>query len=154
MKRKKFNVQETTDQKFSLAGQVHCFGLHHFYLVDIKHNSFFFDIKDALQYFLDFLGHSSFLTAMVMLYYSSIVTYGLVCFLDWYYDIDLITNERMISVDFKILSGRSITETPLADIVDIAEKKYGIIPAIFNYGELFFRTSAEKSYKMGQTRLI
>jgi hypothetical protein len=89
------------------------------------------------------VNNNPFFIMFIMVYYSTLITYGFIKFLDWYYDIDIITNERIISVEFKILSGHSITESPLYDIIDIEEHRYGLAPATFNYGILSYRTSAE-----------
>jgi hypothetical protein len=73
-----------------------------------------------------------------------IVSYAYFKFVHWYFDIFIITNERYISIDFDILRGRTITDIPLTDIIDISERVLGVFPTIFGYGNIEFKTTSEK----------
>jgi len=77
-------------------------------------------------------------------YMSFVITFAFFKFVHWYYDIFIITNERYISIDFDLLKGRTITDIPLTDIIDISEKVFGFFPTIFGYGIIEFKTTSEK----------
>ena len=78
-------------------------------------------------------------------YFSFVITLAFFDFINWYFDIFIITNQRYISIDFSIVKGRSIVDIPLTDIVDISEKVYGFFPSIFGYGNIVFKTTSEKT---------
>jgi len=77
-------------------------------------------------------------------YFLLLVSYAYFRFIHWYLDIFIITNERYISIDFDILKGRTITDIPLTDIIDISERVFGFFPTVFGYGNIEFKTTSEK----------
>jgi len=81
------------------------------------------------------------IAAIVMLYYSFIFTYVWQKFIVWFNNVYLITNERMIHNEFKLMTGSKISEAPLDNIVDIAQESYGLFPSIFNYGNVKVQTA-------------
>ena len=81
---------------------------------------------------------------VLFFYFSLIASYAYFQFLNWYFDLFIITNERYISIDFNILKGRTITDIPLTDIIDISERVLGFFPTIFGYGNIEFKTTSEK----------
>jgi len=88
--------------------------------------------------------NQAYILPLVLFYLLLIVSYAYFKFVHWYFDIFIITNERYISIDFDILRGRTITEIPLTDIIDISEKVLGVFPTIFGYGNIEFKTTSEK----------
>jgi hypothetical protein len=88
--------------------------------------------------------NQSYILPLVLFYLLMIVSYAYFKFVHWYFDIFIITNERYISIDFDILRGRTITDIPLTDIIDISEKVLGVFPTIFGYGNIEFKTTSEK----------
>lgn len=88
--------------------------------------------------------NQAYILPLVLFYLLLIVSYAYFKFVHWYFDIFIITNERYISIDFDILRGRTITEIPLTDIIDISEKILGVFPTIFGYGNIEFKTTSEK----------
>lgn len=88
--------------------------------------------------------NQAYILPLVLFYLLLIVSYAYFKFVHWYFDIFIITNERYISIDFDILKGRTITEIPLTDIIDISEKVLGVFPTIFGYGNIEFKTTSEK----------
>jgi hypothetical protein len=85
-----------------------------------------------------------YLWSALAFYLLIIVSYAYFKFVHWYFDLFIITNERYISIDFDILKGRTITDIPLTDIIDISEKVLGFFPTVFGYGQIEFKTTSEK----------
>ncbi|MFQ5493134.1 MAG: hypothetical protein ACE5DX_03185 [Candidatus Dojkabacteria bacterium] len=79
-----------------------------------------------------------------LIYYTSLVTYVFAKFLDWYFDIYLVTSERFLHMEFKILTGKFVSEAPLSNIQDVKQRVVGLFPAIFNYGDVIVTTAAER----------
>ena len=65
-------------------------------------------------------------------------------FIDWYFDIYLVTSERIIHSEFQILKGKTLSEAPLKNIQDVQQKIIGFFPSMFNYGDVIVQTAAEK----------
>lgn len=79
-----------------------------------------------------------------LIYYSVILTNAFFKFLDWYYDIYLITNERVLHILFDPLKSYKVSEATLSDIEIVEEKTVGLLPSLFNYGDVRVTTAATK----------
>lgn len=64
-------------------------------------------------------------------------------FIDWYYSVLIVTNERVINVDFINLLYRVITYAALNHIEEPSMVSGGFIRSFFRYGDLFIETAAE-----------
>lgn len=62
-------------------------------------------------------------------------------FLIWYFNINLVTTERIIDVDFSNLIYKEVTATRIAKIQDVTYKVGGVIHQVFNYGDIFIQTA-------------
>lgn len=62
-------------------------------------------------------------------------------FLNWYFNVYIVTNERVVDVDFINIIYREVSSTRLNLIQDITVKTGGVIRAIFDYGDLFIQTA-------------
>lgn len=65
-------------------------------------------------------------------------------FLNYYLDIWIITNNRVISVEQKSLFSREFSEKDLDNMQDITSSVKGFLPTFLNYGEVYIQTAAEK----------
>lgn len=67
-------------------------------------------------------------------------------FADWYYNLYLVTNERVIDYDFNVLATSSgASETGLDSVEDVKETSVGLLPTLFNYGDVSIYTAADKN---------
>ena len=80
---------------------------------------------------------------ILSIYYSFVLTYIVFNFLDWYYDIYLVTNQRVVDYEFKPITSYKVFEVALEDIQDIRSKTVGFLPSIFNYGDVVISSAAE-----------
>ncbi|HAI73946.1 MAG TPA: hypothetical protein DCS28_01510 [Candidatus Moranbacteria bacterium] len=64
--------------------------------------------------------------------------------IDYYFDVWIVTDERIVNIEQKGLFSREVSELELENIQDITVDVLGIIPTFLNYGELFVQTAAEK----------
>ena len=65
-------------------------------------------------------------------------------FLYWYYNIYIITDERIIDIDFYSLIYRSVSEAKIDKIEDVTATTAGLFAGVFNYGNITIQTAAEK----------
>lgn len=75
-----------------------------------------------------------------------LVTFGFVFyrFVFWYFNIYLVTNERIIDFDFLGILSKKISYTNLAQIEDVTPKTVGFGGTFFNFGDVFIQTAGER----------
>lgn len=82
--------------------------------------------------------------ALIIIWYLSILAYTIEKFLHWYFNIYIITNKHLIDIDFHNLQSRDITEVRLEDVESAKSAIKGVIGPLFNFGDVFIETAAEK----------
>jgi hypothetical protein len=82
---------------------------------------------------------------IILFYYSLAVSYALANFLDWYFDVYLVTNLRILHVDFRVFTGKFVAEAALVNIEDVSTHIIGFLPSFFDYGDVLVQTAAEKA---------
>lgn len=70
--------------------------------------------------------------------------YGILSFISWYFNIHLITNRRVVDLDYYGFLFYRLSEAPLYQVQDITYQVGGLFSVIFNFGDLFIQTAAEK----------
>jgi hypothetical protein len=75
-------------------------------------------------------------------WYLMVVGYSLESFLDWFFNVYIITNERVIDVDFKSLLFRNVSFARYDKIEDVNFTTSGTLGAIFDYGTVLIQTAA------------
>jgi signal transduction histidine kinase len=65
-------------------------------------------------------------------------------FIDYYLDIWIITNERIINVEQQGFFSRIISEQRLFRVQDVTSEVVGFMPTFFKYGNVYVQTAAEK----------
>ncbi len=78
------------------------------------------------------------------LYYLFLWLYFSIIFIDYYLDIWIITNMRILDVEQKGLFNREVSECYISKIEDVTVEIKGILPTFLNYGDLRAQTAAEK----------
>jgi uncharacterized membrane protein YdbT with pleckstrin-like domain len=75
-----------------------------------------------------------------------IATFGftLTNLLRWFFNIYIVTNERVVDIDFKYLLYKHFSEAELSKIQDISFTTSGIMATIFNYGNVLVETAGEQ----------
>jgi hypothetical protein len=67
-----------------------------------------------------------------------------IIWIDYYFDVWIVTNERIVNIEQNGLFSRGVSELELQNIQDITVEVMGIIPTLLNYGNLYVQTAAEK----------
>jgi len=91
------------------------------------------------------------LRLFVSIYYLSIWIFFFSQFTDYYLDINIVTNDRILDIEQKGLFGRSVSELDLTRVQDVHSEIKGIIPTMLNYGTVEVQTAAsEENFKFEQ----
>jgi hypothetical protein len=77
-------------------------------------------------------------------WYSLVVSFILESFLLWFFNIYIITDERIIDVDFFSLVYKNISAAKLDNIEDITATTGGAARSVFNYGTITIQTAGTK----------
>lgn len=84
------------------------------------------------------------LKLFIAIYYLGIWIFFFSEFTDYYLDIDIVTNDRIIDIVQKGLFGRSVAELDLTRVQDVESEIKGIIPTLLDFGTVVVQTAAEK----------
>lgn len=63
--------------------------------------------------------------------------------IDYYFDVWIVTDRRIVNIEQKGLFSRVVSELELDKIQDITSDVKGVIPTFLNYGDLYVQTAAE-----------
>lgn len=84
---------------------------------------------------------TGFLFLGTIFWYLGVFGYILINFLFWFYNVGIVTNERIIDVDFPYLLYSEVTIAMLSKIEDITDKRSGFLSVFFDYGNVFVQTA-------------
>ncbi len=82
-------------------------------------------------------GSAFFLYAWLFLFQS---------FIDYYLDIWVVTNHRILSIEQSGLFSRTVSELRLYRVQDVTSSVKGIIPTLFNYGDVEIETASNEDH--------
>lgn len=78
-------------------------------------------------------------------YYLFVWLFSFFSFIDYYLDIWIITNERIIDVQQKGFFARTISEQRLYRIQDVTSDMTGFLPTVFKFGDVHVQTAGAKT---------
>jgi len=81
---------------------------------------------------------------LTILWYMALAFYGIQSFLLWFYNVYIVTTERLVDVDFLGLLSKTINITQLSKIEDVNYSQRGLLQSIFNYGDVIVQTASEQ----------
>lgn len=75
------------------------------------------------------------------LWYLALFGYAFQSFLRWFYNVYILTDERVIDVDFISLAQKNITAAKIDNIEDITSESAGFSSTFFNHGNVLIQTA-------------
>jgi len=84
----------------------------------------------------------SFILSIV--WYSALLFFVIQNFILWFYNVYIVTNERLVDVDFFGLLYKNINVTQINRIEDVNYSQRGIGASFFNYGNVIVQTASEQ----------
>lgn len=106
---------------------------------------FFGTLFTALNFDLTEIVQPRFLWTFGLFYYSAWFTYAIIEFNDWYYDTFIVTNKRIVHYIYNPIVRYKVSEAELYNIQDVSESVLGVIPSVFDYGDLLIQTASQKN---------
>jgi uncharacterized membrane protein YdbT with pleckstrin-like domain len=132
---------QTTEEKIVLLLRQHPITL--FKQVAIIITALLLPLLSRGSFFADFLP-PSFILALNLGWYMLVVSYTLATFLIWFFSVFIITDERIIDVDFVSLLFKDVSAAKIDAIQDISSKTSGFLASIVNYGTVYIQTAGEQ----------
>lgn len=81
---------------------------------------------------------------ILVFWYLLVFAYALYRFIFWYFNVYILTNERLIDFDFKGILNKQAAYTKLQQIEDVSPKMIGFFSTFFNYGDVLIQTAGER----------
>jgi hypothetical protein len=74
-------------------------------------------------------------------YYLIVFAYMLVNFILWYYNVNMVTSQRVVDIDFAYLLVQEMSATRITQIEDVTIQTIGVFSALFDYGNVIIQTA-------------
>ncbi len=82
--------------------------------------------------------------AITIAWYLAVIAFSLQSFLTWYFNVYIITDERVVDVDFISLLYRNITSAKISNIEDVTSTAGGALQTVFDFGLVTVQTAGSK----------
>lgn len=86
------------------------------------------------------------LVLLASVYFLSMYLLFYVRFIDYYLDLWIITNDRIVDIEQHNLFSRSVTELDLFRIQDVTADMHGFFATVFNYGNVLVKTASSNTH--------
>lgn len=85
----------------------------------------------------------SYILILLLSWYLLVFGFALFKFVNWFFNVYIISNKKIIDFDFYGLTYKNIADTTLSNVEDVTAKISGPFNMIFNIGDVFVQTAAE-----------
>ena len=86
-----------------------------------------------------------FQSMFILIWYLVLLMFVFERFLVWFFNLTIITDERIIDVDFLNLTSKKVSDAELDKIQDVSFTRQGVFQTIFNFGDILVQTAAERA---------
>lgn len=90
------------------------------------------------------MGGKTFFIFMENTFFILLWLFGFLTWIDYYFDIWIITDQRIVNIEQKGLFDRHISELNFSRIQDVTTTVEGIIPTVLNFGDVSVQTAGEE----------
>lgn len=91
---------------------------------------------------IDFLP-GNFQLIAVLMWYLVTTAFALENFLTWFFSVFIVTDERVVDIDFYNLLYKEVSDANIDKIQDVTYKMGGAVRTVFNYGDVLIQTAGE-----------
>lgn len=86
---------------------------------------------------------SNFRFIFILMWYLFTLIYILENFLTWFFNVYIVTDERIIDIDFYNLIYKEVSDANIDKIQDVTYKMGGVTRTLFNFGDIIIQTASE-----------
>jgi len=106
---------------------------------------FFYDfLKENIPNLLTGPNSYPLLVMLATIYALFIWLFFFHAFVDYYLDVWIVTNQRIINIEQRGLFSRIVSEQRLYRVQDITSEVHGLLPTLLHYGDIFVQTAGEE----------
>jgi len=105
---------------------------------------FFFFILFFTNFFLPTIFKFNQILFMNIIFMFFIGNYVWLGFLNWYFNVGIITDKRIVDVNFNVILYKSVTYTLLDHIEDVSAKSGGFLESVLNFGNIYIQTAGSE----------
>jgi len=80
---------------------------------------------------------------LTLMWYLFVLAFVLEEFFSWYFSVNIITDERVVDIDFVSLIYKRVSDAEIVNIEDVTYKMGGVMGTMFNFGTIYVQTAAE-----------
>ncbi len=120
--------------------------LQQFLMLFVLAVCFFVAIIFVPIFFPDFFGSQSkeFMLFLENFFMLSIWLYGFMIWIDYYFDVWIITTHRIVNIEQQGMFSRRVGEMEYSKMQDITVEVSGFLPTIINYGDVRIQTAGKE----------
>lgn len=85
-----------------------------------------------------------FIIVFLAFYYLIIIGFIYTSFVNWFYNIGIITTKQIIDIDFTDIMYREVAKARIEDVIDVEYIQGGFLHSFFDYGNVFVQTEGIK----------
>lgn len=86
----------------------------------------------------------SYYVVFPIIWYVGVFGYVLVNFIHWYFNVYIVTNERIVDIDWVNLLYKKFSSTNLGNIQDVSYKQGGLLELFFDFGNVYIQTAGSE----------
>ncbi len=86
---------------------------------------------------------SRFYVVLGLFYYLVVFGYIFANFITWFYNISLVTQKRVVDIDFQDIIYTNVASTKIDLVQDVDYTQIGVFQSIFNFGDVFVHTAGD-----------
>lgn len=80
-----------------------------------------------------------------LFWYSVVFTFSFIKFLFWYFNVYIVTNERLVDVDWHSILYRNVSTTQIKNIEDVKGEQSGVFAGLFDFGNVYIQTAGTEN---------
>lgn len=86
---------------------------------------------------------TNFFAVAILGWYLIVFAFALENFLIWFFNVSIITNKRIVDIDFYNLLYKEVADAEIEKIEDVTYRVGGAVRTIFDYGDIMVQTASE-----------
>lgn len=103
-----------------------------------------FIFRSELQFIGTINLPGQFILVFILFYYLAVFAYAFINFLSWFYNVFIVTQKRIVDIDYSNIVMHNVAFTKLSHVQDVNYTQTGFIRALFNYGDIFVQTAGNE----------
>lgn len=92
----------------------------------------------------EFFANFQYRSLLALIWYLLTFSYVFQNFLLWVFNVHIVTDERIVDIDFPNILYRDISSAKIDMVQDVSAKTGGFLRSLFNFGDVYIQTAGEK----------